>query len=204
MLILTIPRHQAPAMPVSGACWPVADLTFMQPPLWCERAPAEHDETLLQAVAYGVLHNDAGDVWCYQRAGGDARVDGCWSCGVGGHVDAQDASTPFEPEATLRRAWLRELAEELQADTLHLADVRLHGLVYEGQSAIGRVHLGVVFAARWVAPVPPQPPQGEALRGLGFMPLAQVVADTRFELWSRLVAQHLLSTHFNHEHSPND
>lgn len=204
MLILTIPRHQAPAMPVSGACWPVANLAFMQPPLWCERAPAEHDETLLQAVAYGVLHNDAGHVWCYQRAGGDARVDGCWSCGVGGHVDAQDASTPFEPEATLRRAWLRELAEELQADTQHLADVRLHGMVYEGQSAIGRVHLGVVFAASWVASVPPQPPQGEALRGLGFMPLAQVVADTRFELWSRLVAQHLLSTHFNHEHSPND
>jgi predicted NUDIX family phosphoesterase len=196
-LILTIPRHQAPALPDAG-CWPVADLAFMHPPLWRERALVEHDETLLQPVAYGVLFNGAGEVWCYRRAGGDARVDGRLSCGVGGHVDAQDATTinapdTFDPEATLRRAWLRELAEELQADALHLADVRLHGLVYEGQSAIGRVHLGVVFSARWVAPVPPQPPAHEALCGLGFMPLAAIVADDRFELWSRLVASHLLS-----------
>jgi len=194
MRILTIPRHQAPALPATGACWPVADLAFWQPPRWCERAPAEHDETLLQAVAYGVLLNDAGAVWCYQRAGGDARVDGRFSCGVGGHVDAQDATDPFEPEATLRRAWLRELAEELQDGSLHLSGVRRLGLVYEGQSAIGRVHLGVVFAARWGSPVPPQPPQGEALCGLGFMPLAQVATDTRFELWSRLVAQYLINT----------
>ena len=194
-LILTIPRPQAPNLPHAG-CWPVADLGFMNPPLWRERALVEHDETLLQPVAYGVLFNDAGEVWCYRRAGGDARVDGRLSCGVGGHVDAQDGlppiATAFDPEATLRRAWLRELAEELQADALHLVDVRLHGLVYEGQSAIGRVHLGVVFSARWVAPAPPQPPAGEALCGLGFMPLAAIVADERFELWSRLVASHLL------------
>ena len=203
-LILTIPRHQAPTLPDEG-CWPVADLAFIHPPLWRERALVEHDETLLQPVAYGVLFNDAGEVWCYRRAGGDARVDGRLSCGVGGHVDAQDglpgqppdavpqpAVTAFDPEATLCHAWLRELAEELQADALHLVDVRLHGLVYEGQSAIGRVHLGVVFSARWVAPAPPQPPAGEALCGLGFMPLAVIVADERFELWSRLVASHLL------------
>ena len=204
MRILTIPRHQAPALPESG-CWPVADLAFMNPPLWRERAGVEADEALLQPVAYGVLLNPAGHAWCYQRKGGDARVDGRYSCGVGGHVDAQDAATAtataftnapdaFDPQATLRRAWLRELAEELQAGPPHLTDVRLHGLVYEGLSAIGRVHLGVLFSARWVAPSPPQPPVGEALRGLGFVPLARIVADDRFELWSRLVAGHLLGT----------
>jgi predicted NUDIX family phosphoesterase len=76
-----------------AACWPIADLNFMHPPLWRERAQVEHDETLLQPVAYGVLLNDAGEVWCYQRAGGDERVDGRYSCGVGGHVDAQDSTT---------------------------------------------------------------------------------------------------------------
>lgn len=205
-LILTIPRHQAPALP-EAACWPVADLAFMGPPLWRERAQVEHDETLLQPVAYGVLLNDVGEAWCYQRAGGDARVDGRFSCGVGGHVDEQDAQPPtlvnpgadgtatpgFDPLATLRTAWLRELAEELCASPVHLADVRLHGLVYEGQTAIGRVHLGVVFVARWCSPVPPQPPEGEALRAVGFVPLADMATDTRFELWSRLVAQHLLT-----------
>lgn len=193
--ILTIPRSQAPALP-EAACWPVESLGFMHPPLWRERAQVEHDETLLQPVAYGVLFNEAGEVWCYQRAGGDARVDGRYSCGVGGHVDAVDAAQPFDPDATLRRAWLRELTEELQASPMCLADVRLHGLVYEGQSAIGRVHLGVVFVARWCGPTPPQPPEGEALHALGFMPLAQIATDTRFELWSRLVAGHLLGQAF--------
>jgi len=194
LMILTIPRPQAPTLP-DAACWPVADLAFLNPPQWRERALVETDETQLQPVAYGVLLNDAGHVWCYQRAGGDARVDGRYSCGVGGHVDAQDASPhAFHPEATLRTAWLRELAEELQADSLHLADVRLHGLVYEGLSAIGRVHLGVVFVARWCGPTPPQPTEGEALHALGFLPLAHIATDTRFELWSRLVAQQLLTS----------
>lgn len=194
--ILTIPRPQAPNLPVAG-CWPVADLGFMHPPLWRERALVEHDETLLQPVAYGVLFNEAGEVWCYQRAGGDARVDGRRSCGVGGHVDFQDTSTPFDAEGTLRRAWLRELTEELQVSAENLADVRLHGLVYEGQSAIGRVHLGVLFSARWCAPFSPRPPVGEALLGLDFMSLADIAHDDRFELWSRLVAGHLLDQKHN-------
>lgn len=205
MHILTIPRPQAPALP-EAACWSVADLGFINPPQWRERALVETDETLLQPVAYGVLLNDAGHAWCYQRAGGDERVDGRLSCGVGGHVDAQDAqhpthgparmpeaAPPFDAEFTLRTAWLRELSEELQADALHLADVRLHGLVYEGLSAIGRVHLGVVFVARWCGPTPPQPRPGEALRAEGFVPLASIAIDPRFEHWSRLVAQHLLT-----------
>ncbi len=191
-MILTIPCTQAPSLP-EAACWSVPDLGFMHPPQWRERAQVEHDETLLQPVAYGVLFNEAGEVWCYQRAGGDVRVDGCYSCGVGGHVDAVDATQPFDPEAALRCAWLRELAEELNAAPVHLADVRLHGLVYEGLSAIGRVHLGVVFVARWCGPTAPQPAEGEALHPMGFMPLAHIATDARFELWSRLVAQHLLS-----------
>ena len=124
--ILTIPRLQAPALP-EAACWSVADLGFINPPQWCERAQVETDEALLQPVAYGVLLNGAGHAWCYQRAGGDERVNGRLSCGVGGHVDAQDAqhpthlpgpplgaAQPFDAEATLRTAWLRELSEELQ------------------------------------------------------------------------------------------
>jgi predicted NUDIX family phosphoesterase len=110
-------------------------------------------------------------------------------------VDAQDAPATFDPSTTLRRAWLRELGEELNAhEGVQLTDIRLHGLVYEDLSAIGRVHLGVVFVARWCSPKPPQPPEGEALHALGFMPLGRIATDTRFELWSRLVAQHLLTS----------
>jgi predicted NUDIX family phosphoesterase len=197
-MILTIPRTQAPRLPESG-CWPVSNLDFMQPPLWRVRAEVEHDETLLQPIAYLVLLNEVGQAWCYQRTGGDARVDGRLSCGVGGHVDAADAmatvnaqvGTLFDPEATLRRALLRELAEELHATAADLHELRLQCLIYEGISPIGRVHLGVLYTAQWRHTEAPQPRPDEALQGLGFMDLSAIAADPRFELWSRLTARQL-------------
>lgn len=197
-MILTIPRTQAPSLPES-ASWPVAALDFMQPPLWRARAEVEHDETLLQPVAYLVLLNQAGQAWCYQRAGGDARVDGRLSCGVGGHVDAADevtvvkaqAGALFDAQSTLRRALLRELTEELHATAANLHELRLQGLIYEGLSAIGRVHLGVLYTAQWRNTEAPQPRPHEALQGIGFIDLGVIAADPHFELWSRLAARQL-------------
>lgn len=201
-MILTIPRTQAPALPDCG-CWPVAKLDFVQPPLWQARADVEQDDHFLQPIVYLVLHNAQGQAWCYQRAGGDARLDGRCSVGVGGHVDSADSTVPagahFNPDATLRRALLRELAEELQvapkqaAGEHDLQGLRLCGLIYEGKSGVGRVHLGVLYTAQWLPRTPPQPRAGEKLTGLGFMPLADITRDSRFELWSRLAAQQLLS-----------
>ena len=191
--ILTIPRPQAPPLPGTG-CWLIAALDFLQSPLWRERAEVEHDESLLQPIAYLVLLNEEGQAWCYQRAGGDGRLDGRRSCGVGGHVDFADAQTrtPFDAEVTLRRALLRELTEELQATAADLHALRLRGLIYEGFSAIGRVHLGVLYTAQWRNTQAPQPRPDEALQGLGFIDLTLIPADPRFELWSRLAAQRLL------------
>ena len=146
------------------------------------------------------MRSAAGQVWCYQRAGGDARVDGCYSCGVGGHADATDAlsdsepfNTEFNAEATLRQALLRELSEELHASPQELDDLRLRGLIYDGLSPVDRVHLGVLYTARWCPAKPPQPPAGEALQGLGFMDLKTIIDEPRFELWSRLAVQHLIT-----------
>ena len=190
--ILTIPRPQAGPLPETG-CWPVASLDFMQPPVWKPRAEVEHDEALLQPIVYLLLQNAAGQIWCYQRNGGDTRLDSRFSAGVGGHVDLLDATTPFDPEATLRRALLRELFEELGATAADLADLRLRGLIYEGLSLIGRVHLGVLYTARWLPSEPPQPRAGEKLQGLGFMALTDIAIEPRFELWSLLTVRKLLS-----------
>lgn len=201
--ILAIPRTHVPALPRSG-CWPVAGLGFPQSAFWRERAAVEHDESLLQPIVYLVLRNASGHAWRYQRAGGDARVDGCWSCGVGGHVDAADAADAdaIDPavagqslhlDATLRQALLRELEEELHGTADAVVKPRLRALIYEGVSAIGRVHLGVLYTAQWVHTRPPQPRAGEALQALGFLTLDAIAADSRFELWSRLAARHLMA-----------
>ena len=116
--ILTIPRPQAPPLPGTG-CWLIAALDFLQSPLWRERAEVEHDESLLQPIAYLVLLNEEGQAWCYQRAGGDGRLDGRRSCGVGGHVDFADAQglgfidltlIPADPRFEL---WSRLAAQRL-------------------------------------------------------------------------------------------
>jgi predicted NUDIX family phosphoesterase len=211
--ILTLPRTQAPALPESG-CWPVPNLDFLQAAVWQSRATAEHDEAWLQPIPYLLLRNPTGQLWCYQRTGGDARLDGRCSCGVGGHVDLQDAQPPLtetnfdsclrnpdkgykaissiNPQATLTRALLRELAEELNAGTADLDQLTFQGLIFEGLSAVGRVHLGVLFNANWLPAQPPQPVAGEALRGLGFLDASAIAINPHFELWSRLAAQHLL------------
>jgi predicted NUDIX family phosphoesterase len=211
--ILTLPRTHAPALPVQG-CWAVDDLSFLQHAQWQSRAQAEHNDAWLQPIAYLLLRNALGHIWCYQRSGGDARLDGRCSCGVGGHVDAQDAEpplphnyfnstsrtsdrpcraiSPLSPQATLRRALLREVAEELGAAASDLHNLSLQGLIYEGLSAVGRVHLGLLFTAQWLPDLPPRPVAGEALLGLGFRPASDIANNDQFELWSRLAAQYLL------------
>ena len=98
----TIFRHHAPDLPESG-CITTDVLDFLHPLLWQVRAEVEHDERYLQTVVYLLLFNPAGQVWCYQRMGGDARLDGRCSCGIRGHVDAQDASVPFNLDSSVDR-----------------------------------------------------------------------------------------------------
>lgn len=149
--------------------------------------------------------------------GGDTRLQSRCSCGVGGHVDRQDGAQDaavttaslnhndfdsylhipnkgYKPissinlQTTLQRALLREVAEELGADAADLQDLRLQALIYEGQSAVGRVHLGVLYTALWLPDQAPQPMAGEALQGLGFRAAQAIANDDQFELWSRLAA----------------
>lgn len=196
-MILALARHLAPPLPVAG-CWSLPDgLDFLRAAGWHERALVEQDESLLQPIAYLVLRDAQGCVWSYTRSGGDARVLGRSSIGVGGHVDTgdacHDAQGGLDPAATLRHALLRELQEELGVQADVLVGLRLLGAIYEGHSAIGRVHLGLFYSAYWIAPQAPVPRAGEALQCLGFVPLASVATDPRYELWSQLAAGYLLA-----------
>jgi predicted NUDIX family phosphoesterase len=186
----------------------------LQAATWQSRAQAEQDEAWLQPIPYLLLRNASGQVWCYQRTGGDARLDGRCSCGVGGHVDLQDAQPPCDkidfdsyksiqhghyrpiscinPFTTLQRALLREVAEELGAGAADLDQLTFQGLIYEGLSAVGRVHLGVLFTAQWLPQQAPQPVAGEALAGLGFQDASAIANNAKYELWSRLAVQYLL------------
>lgn len=184
MPILTTPRALLAPLPDSAA-WPCLPSNWPGTWQWMERERAEEDEAFLQIIPYAVLTNAAGGIWCYGRMGGDARLVKRFSCGVGGHVEEQDLA-PTLP-VTVELALRRELAEELgwSPPAVELSPC---AWIYEGYSAVGRVHLGLLYQLSWNSVRPPQPLPGEPIQQLGFRSAGEILAEPRFERWSRLAA----------------
>lgn len=182
--ILVIPRASF-RLPEQPSAWPLSDYGVLQQHCWRERAPCESDESWLQLIPYVLVQSPQGQLWCYRRTGGDRRLVERRSCGLGGHVERLDEVA--DVGAILNNCAWRELREELVATE---AVDALHPLawIYEGDSAVGRVHLGILFLGQWQSQTPPQIAEGEPMQSLGFFDPESIVADEAFEHWSRLAA----------------
>lgn len=111
---------------------------------WMARSAAETDDGYAHLATYGVL--TCGDrVFVYRRgaSGGEGRLHGLWSLGVGGHVTPEDFPDGAVTEDGIRSCALRELGEEVDADP-PFASVFL-GLIYDLSDEVSRVHLGVAY-----------------------------------------------------------
>ena len=145
------------------------------------RAAMEIDPAFKQIIPYLVLR-DGQRYFLMQRtaAGGDTRLHGRYSIGVGGHLNPGDGGL----SGGLRREW----DEELVAD--FVPDFRLVALLNDDTTPVGAVHLGAVYVAdadgRSVAIR-----ETDKLTG-GFADPAEVagVAD-RLETWSALAFEFL-------------
>ncbi len=102
------------------------------------RAAMEIDTAFKQIIPYLVLR-DGRRYFLMQRtsAGGDARLHGRYSIGVGGHLNPGDGGLL----GGLRREW----DEELVAD--FVPDFRLLALLNDDTTPVGAVHLGAVYVA---------------------------------------------------------
>lgn len=141
------------------------------------RGDAEEDPTHKQVIPYLVLRDGAR--WFLMRrtkAGGDARLHDLWSIGVGGHLNPGDRDVA----GGLRREW----AEEVVADFVPAFEPV--GLLNDDTTAVGAVHVGVVFVAD-AAGRPVTIRETDKLTG-AFATTAETAAvrDT-METWSRLV-----------------
>ena len=151
-----------------------------------DRPVAEEDPAFKQLIPYVVVR-DGPQVYLMERtdAGGDARLHGKASIGVGGHLNpVDDGQDPLTDG--LRREWSEELVADWEPK------FRLVGLLNDDSNPVGSVHFGVVFEVE-AAGRPVEVRERDKLTGR-FATAAEVrQAGDRMETWSRLVAEHLLS-----------
>jgi predicted NUDIX family phosphoesterase len=137
----------------------------------------ERNPSFKQVIPYLVLR-DGERIFLMHRtaAGGDARLHGRYSIGVGGHLNPGDGGLL----GGLRREW----AEELVAD--FVPEFRLVALLNDDTTNVGAVHIGAVFVAD-AAGRPVSIRETDKLSG-AFVEARDVAAVTDgMETWSRLV-----------------
>jgi predicted NUDIX family phosphoesterase len=154
--------------------------------LWLgPRSYLETDERFRQLVSY-VVFRHASRVLVYRRAskGGESRLHGLLSLGVGGHVNASDLITDtgtVDLKATLHRACSREIAEEVHCDCA--SSLRTIGVIKESANPVSRVHLGVVVECRLeLAELRPLDPALGDARFVAIDELPQL--SSQMETWS--------------------
>jgi predicted NUDIX family phosphoesterase len=194
-MLLCVPTHQLMSLP-SGFTPMDAPKMLEQLPvdrLWLGPRPhLETDESYRQLVSYVVIQ--AGRRFLtYRRSprGGESRLHGLLSIGVGGHVNFEDVrlgSDGIDLLGTLENACRRELDEELGA--LPVLSLRPLVLLFESSNPVARVHLGTVVHC--VIEDRPLTATDQGLSDLRFMtvPELQAVAP-EMETWSSSLLPHL-------------
>ena len=151
---------------------------------YLDRSTAEDAPNFKQIIPYVVVR-DRERVFLMQRtdAGGDSRLHGKASVGVGGHLNPVD-----EGDDPLMAGLRREWGEELDADWQ--PDFQLVGLLNDDSNPVGAVHLGVVFTVEANGRAV-DVRERDKLSGTFVEVDAIAAAWDRLETWSRLVAESL-------------
>lgn len=191
-----LPKNWLPdAAPVPLPADEIWSALSRRPPHWLPRSRAEQDPSHKQWIPYVLLLQTDDRIAAYPRQGTETRLHGLWSVGIGGHVNPIDAPAhdgPFPWKKTLENAVKRELREEYPG--LVAGEAQILGLIHENRTAVGRVHLGVVFLFRLAGVTGTA---GAELAGLQWIRRRDIGEGawpiTRFELWSQL-ALHLLAS----------
>lgn len=105
----------------------------LKPMLRCE---AEQNPAFKQIIPYIILMNMDGRIFTTLRLGGDERLKGQHSIGLGGHMDGgEDVLT----------ALYRELQEEVGLTEADVTDIQLSGYIYSSKTEVDSVHVGAVY-----------------------------------------------------------
>lgn len=148
------------------------------------RPVAEESPAYKQIIPYvAVVRGD--DVFATRRLkkGGESRLHGLMSLGVGGHINEIDDKNGDWLMNCLRR----EIEEEVALEDF--GTLTLRGLINDNGNDVGSVHLGFFFTLTTAGAVSVR--EVEKLAG-GFVPIASLSAQTEgMETWSRIITPEL-------------
>ena len=161
---------------------------------FADRAGVEEDATLQQIIPYAlIMRGDEFFVFRRTSGGGEKRLHGLRSVGVGGHVNPEDrlesAANAGRGGDVVEDALRRELAEEV---VLPIAwGARFVGLLNDDTSPVGSVHVGLVAVVEIDARDDVRVREHDTMTGafLGRADLLDLHAREResFETWSALL-----------------
>ncbi len=156
-----------------------------------DRESAEDDPDFKQIIPYCIVaFGDEVFLMQRRRAGGEQRLHGLYSIGVGGHVEPQDHAPGEDLTAAVELGLTRELREEVCIQGTF--ERQRIGVLNDDSNAVGRVHLGVVYRLLLAHPTV-RVAETEVLEG-SFVPRSDLQGlGGQLETWSRLVVEQLLS-----------
>lgn len=159
------------------------------------RPEAEIDPHFKQIIPYVVMTHH-GRCLSYVRGarGGEKRLVGHRSIGIGGHINPADDLPLFNADLreTYRAAVDREVAEEVMVGAAHTD--RIVALLNDDSTEVGRVHLGVVHL--WELDAPDVRKREQMITQLGFLSPAELCeARDSLESWSRMCLDQLGELH---------
>lgn len=150
------------------------------------RAEAEKDPSYKQIIPYITLWRADGSVFATRRLnkGGESRLHGLLSLGIGGHINAQDDDTQA---GVFARGLRRELEEEVSvADPGPMIP---GGVINDDTNEVGAVHLGFFFTMQ-VQDAAVR--EREKLEGLWLSREELALRRENMETWSQIALDALL------------
>lgn len=157
--------------------------------LWLGPRPVlEETEAYRQIIPYIVLRYGDGFIrYTRTPAGGEARLHGRTSIGLGGHIDLGDVKVSGETIdliGTLQCAAERELLEEL--GEVECASKTWAGLLVDNESPVGRVHIGMI--GLWTLSAMPAGVAEDAIGDVALCSVQDLQDDAaRLEGWSAML-----------------
>lgn len=187
--VLTVKRELIAAyIPEKGIttenCDKMVD-TILQHYEFLPRPEAEGDPSHKQIIPYVVICR-GDEVFATRRLkkGGEARLHGLLSLGVGGHINPETDGSGAD---VLYRGMKREIEEEVSID--NMGQMTPRGIINDDTTEVGSVHLGLFYTLEVTGEV--NVLETEKLEGFWIKRTEMEGLTEQMETWSQFVIQAL-------------